>query len=283
MNRLIRFALAALLCAAVPAAAEDIGKALLLTKSGGFQHGPVTEKDGQPSLVETVLREQLAKQGLALDATKNASAINAANLANYKLVLFYTQGDLDKPWTDNGEPMGPDGMTDLANWISGGGGFIGFHSAADTSRPTSADAPATPYTAIVGGAFKSHGRQFSGTVRVATPNHPAIKSVPDGFQLLDEWYVFTHLDTTNMHVLAMLDPSDERAKQEQYNIPTYPIVWCKAQGDGRIFYTAMGHREDVWSNETFLAMLNDAVTWATGGAELKAKPNYDKVIEKFAK
>lgn len=282
MKRLVRFALAALLCAAFPAAAQQ-GKALLLTKSGGFQHGPVTEKDGQPSLAETVLREQLAKHNLTLEETKNASAINAANLANYKLVLFYTQGDLDKPWTDNGEPMGPDGMKDLAAWISNGGAFIGFHSAADTSRPVKAEDPATPYTAIVGGAFKSHGKQFSGTVRVVDPKHAAIKSVPDGFTIADEWYVFTHLDTANMHVLAMLDPGEERAKQEQYNIPAYPITWCKEQGTGRIFYTAMGHREDVWSNETFLAMLNDAVDWATGKGKADAKPNYDKMIEKYAK
>lgn len=282
MTRFIRFAFAALLCAALPAAAEDLGKALLLTKSGGFQHGPVTEKDGQPSLVETVLREHLANHGLALDATKDAGKINAANLANYKLVLFYTQGDLDKEGIDK-MPMGPDGMKDLAAWISAGGGFIGFHSAADTSRPVKADDPATPYTAIVGGAFKSHGKQFSGKVRVVDPNHAAIKSVPDGFMLLDEWYVYTHLDTANMHVLAMLDPADERAKQEQYNIPTYPIVWCKEQGTGRIFYTAMGHREDVWSNETFLAMMNDAITWATGEGKADAKPNYDKMIEKYAK
>lgn len=282
MNRLLRFALAALLCAAFPAAAEDLGKALLLTKSGGFQHGPVTEKDGQPSLVETVLREHLANHGLALDATKDAGKINAANLANYKLVLFYTQGDLDQEGIDK-TPMGPDGMKDLAAWISAGGGFVGFHSAADTSRPVKAEDPATPYTAIVGGAFKSHGKQFSGKVRVVDPKHPAIASVPDGFMLLDEWYVYTHLDTTNMHVLAMLDPGDERAKQEQYNIPTYPIVWCKEQGTGRIFYTAMGHREDVWTNETFLAMMNDAVTWATGNGEADAKPNYDKMIEKHAK
>ncbi len=281
MTRLVPFALAALLCATFPAAAQQ-GKALLLTKSGGFQHGPVTEKDGQPSLAETVLREQLAKHNLTLDATKDASKINAANLANYKLVLFYTQGDLDKEGIDK-TPMGPDGMKDLATFISNGGGFIGFHSAADTSRPVKAEDPATPYTQIVGGAFKSHGKQFSGTVRVVDPKHPAIKAVPDGFKIADEWYVFTHLDTANMHVLAMLDPGDERAQQEQYNIPTYPITWCKEQGTGRIFYTAMGHREDVWSNETFLAMLNDAVDWATGKGKADAKPNYDKMIEKYAK
>jgi type 1 glutamine amidotransferase len=169
-------------------------------------------------------------------------------------------------------------MKALNDWIANGGGFIGFHSAADTSRPASADAPATPYTAIIGGAFKSHGKQFVGTVRVVDPKHPAIAAVPDGFTINDEWYVFTHLDTKNMHVLALLDPAGERANQEQYNIPSYPAVWCKAQGKGRIFYSAMGHREDVWENPTFLQMTADAIGWARGETELNAEPNYKKAV-----
>jgi hypothetical protein len=265
--------------AALPGVAEDsVGKALLLTKSGGFQHGPVAEKDGQPSLVETVLRPMLAEKGYLLDATKNASTINADDLKNYNLVIFYTQGDLDRPWTDNGEPMGPDGMKDLNAWVSNGGGFMAFHSGADTSRPKHLDDPATPYTALVGGAFKTHGQQFVGTVRVVDPDHPAIAAVPDGFQMKDEWYVFTHLDTKHMHVLAMLDPGDEREKQEKYNLPAYPVVWCKAQGEGRIFYNAMGHREDVWENPTFLQCTSDAIDWALGKGEADAAPNYAKVV-----
>jgi type 1 glutamine amidotransferase len=26
----------------------------------------------------------------------------------------------------------------------------------------------------------------------------------------------------------------------------FPISWCKAHGKGRVFYTSLGHREDVW-------------------------------------
>jgi type 1 glutamine amidotransferase len=279
MKSVIRLALAALLCAALPVHAEDQGKVLLLTKSGGFQHDPVAEKDGQPSQAETVLRPLLAKQGLALDATKDANRINAAELAKYKLVIFYTQGDLDKDGLDKHAPMGPDGMKDLSAWIDNGGGFMGFHSAADTSRPATKDDPITPYTTIIGGAFAGHGKQFRGTLKVVDPKHPAIKSVPDGFSVPDEWYTFHHLDTKNMHVLALLDPGDERKTQEMYNVPNYPAVWCKEQGKGRIFYSAMGHRTDVWTNETFLNMVTDAAQWATGHGNADAKPNYDKVVK----
>ncbi len=282
MKTLVRIALAALLCAVLPATAEDLGKALLLTKSGGFQHDTVAEKDGKPSQVETVLREHLAKAGLTLDATKDADRINAAELAKYTLVIFYTQGDLDKDGLDKHAPMGPDGMKDLNAWIDAGGGFMGFHSATDTSRPVKADDPATPYTALIGGAFSGHGKQFRGTLKVVDPKHPAIASVPDGFSILDEWYTFTHLDTKNMHVLALLDPGDERKNQEMYNVPSYPAIWCKAQGKGRIFYSTAGHRNDVWEHETFLKMTDDAIKWTAGGSALNAEPNYAKVVGEHA-
>jgi len=30
----------------------------------------------------------------------------------------------------------------------------------------------------------------------------------------------------------------------------YPIAWCKEYGKGRVFYTSLGHREDVWDPNT---------------------------------
>jgi type 1 glutamine amidotransferase len=278
MKSVIRFALVAVLCAAVPAFAEDAaGKALLLQKSGGFQHDPVKEIDGKPSLAEVTLRGILTKQHMGLDATKDAGRINAKELASYKLVIFYTQGDLDKEGIDK-QPMGPNGMKDLNAWISNGGGFMGFHSAADTSRPASANDPITDYTAMIGGAFAGHGKQFSGAIKVVDAKHPAFGGFKDGYMLLDEWYTFHHLDTKNMHVIALLDPGDERAKQEMYNKPNYPVIWCKAQGKGRIFYSAAGHRPDVWTNPDFQTMVGNAAKWAAGHADLDAKPNYDKVV-----
>ncbi len=29
----------------------------------------------------------------------------------------------------------------------------------------------------------------------------------------------------------------------------YPIAWLQNYGDGRVFYNAMGHREDVWQTQ----------------------------------
>ena len=82
-----------------------------------------------------------------------------------------------------------------------------------------------------------------------------------------------------MHVLAVLDPGAEREKQpDKYNVPNYPIIWCSEYGKGRVYYNAMGHREDVWDNPTFQKSVVDAAHWVLGQGPANAEPNFSKVL-----
>jgi type 1 glutamine amidotransferase len=40
-----------------------------------------------------------------------------------------------------------------------------------------------------------------------------------------------------------------------------------------VFYTAMGHREDVWTNPLFQQILFGGIGWATGNLDADASPN----------
>ncbi len=259
-------------------AEENGGQVLLLSKSQGFQHQPIAEKDGADSQVEIVLRDLLAEHGMTLTATKDAGSINAENLKSSQLVIFYTQGDLRDVGLDGHPAMGPDGVQALTEWIESGGGYMGFHSAADTLRSNGSD-PATPYTKLIGAAFRTHGNQFAGTLRAVDAKHPTMAHLPDGFTIKDEWYLFQQMNTDAIHVLALLVPGEERAKQRKYDLDPYPIGWCRVLGEGRIYYSAMGHRGDVWENETFLSSVDDAVTWVTGEGPARAEPNYADAVQ----
>ena len=59
--------------------------------------------------------------------------------------------------------------------------------------------------------------------------------------MFDEIYQFKNFDRTKVHGLLTLDkhPNDKTPGN-------YPIAWCKDYGKGRVFYTSLGHREDVW-------------------------------------
>lgn len=254
-------------------------KLLFLSKSSGFQHSSITRKYGELSHVEKIVQALAEKYGAEVTLTKDASLINAENLKNYDVVVFYTTGDLTKPGTDEHPPMGENGVAELIDWIKAGGGFMGFHCATDTFHDGT-DGPPSPYTQMIGASFRAHGQQFEGTVQVVDREHAAMESVPTGWKIKDEWYLFRNLDTANIHVLALLDPGEERERQEMYNIPSYPIIWCREFGEGRIYYNAMGHREDVWDNETFQLAVLDAAQWAMGakGRKGDSPPNYDQVV-----
>ena len=268
----------------LPVFAEGAKDLLVLSKSSGFEHSSIVRKDNRgTSHVEEVLNRIAKRIGLEVFGTKDASVIRASELEKLDAVIFYTTGDLTQRGTGkgifggDGEPaMGPTGVADLIRWVEEGGALLGFHPAADTFHdPTGAP---SPYIRLLGGEFLTHGQQFPGRLRIVDPDHPAMAHIPQDWTVLDEWYVFKNMAVDRVHVLALLDPSSDPHGQDAYKRAPYPVIWCAAVGKGRVFYSAMGHREDVWDNPVFQQGLIDALNWALGKTPLDAEPNYDAVV-----
>jgi uncharacterized protein len=186
--------------------------------------------------------------------------------------------------------MSPEGKKMFLEAIANGKGFIGFHCASDTFhsgnrnnpdllRPIDVKDPVDPYIAMVGGEFVGHGSQQKATMRVADKNFPGIEGLEDfGFQ--EEWYSLKNL-APDMHVILVQETTtmvNERGQKEPiYNRAPYPATWVRMEGKGRIFYTSMGHREDVWTNPIFQKVVIAGLNWAAGNAEADVKPNMEQV------
>lgn len=277
----LSLAFAAACATGLSAHAEEAAppKVLFLTKSAGFQHSVITRENDQPGLAETVLSKVVKEMGGEATCTKDASLINAENLKNYNVVVFYTTGILTEAGTDGRPPMGENGMQELQDWLNAGGGFVGFHCASDTFHGEG-DA-VTPYISMLGGEFAGHGTQFFGLFTVLDKEHPAMAPFESPYRVNDEWYYFKNMDEKNVHVLALLNPDKAKEKLGQKVEPysrSYPIAWCKGIGKGRLYYNAMGHREDVWESEVFQKSLAGALTWAKGDAPLNADPNWEQAM-----
>ncbi len=274
------------LCLAAPSLAseaDDPIRVLFVSKSSGYQHSAIKRTDGHPSHVDTVLAQVAADRGFEVTSTKDAGLVNATQLANFDVVIFYTTGDLTRRGDgegfmrgDGNPPMSADGVSDLIAWIEAGGGFVGFHPATDTFHGENDEI--TPYVGMIGGEFLHHGAQFAGIVRVADARHPTMRAIEDGWKIMDEWYLFKNVAQDRIHVLALMDPGEERARQEVYDIDPYPIAWCRELGAGRVLYNAMGHREDVWDHRMFQAWVGDIIEWAAGSGEAAAAPNWGEVV-----
>lgn len=275
-----RFMLGLTLVCALGLHAADGPRVLFFNKSAGFEHSVIKVENDKPNHVETIIRPLVEKMNGTLVATKDGAAINKDNLKNFDVVVFYTTEDLCNSETGDKTPgVGPNGMMELLDWVNEGGGLVGYHCASDTwHRARNQFSPESPYLDMLGGEFRGHGAQFEGTLRVVDANHPTMPHIKDGWTVNDEWYLFTEFQHENMHVLALLDPGEERSKQEKYALPNYPVIWCSTPGKGRVFYNAMGHREDVWENEIFQHAYVDAIQWASGKGEAAATPNFADVV-----
>jgi len=71
-------------------------------------------------------------------------------------------------------------------------------------------------------------------------------------------------------------------KGSDYDRPNFPATWARNHGKGRVFYSSMGHRADVWTNPIFQNLILGALSWATGNVNADIAPNLREVTPQFA-
>jgi type 1 glutamine amidotransferase len=158
-----------------------------------------------------------------------AEKMSPAALSNYDAVIFAnTSGELPLP-----------DKSAFLSWIKSGKGFLGMHAAADTLHEFK------PYLQMLGGEFLTHGGQDEVDAINEDQKCPACLALPAHWKLWDEIYLFQNFERDRVHELLMLDKSPLDGSPGHF-----PISWCKTYGKGRVFYTSLGHREDLWDTQT---------------------------------
>lgn len=146
----------------------------------------------------------------------------------------------------------------LLNWIGEGHGFAAMHSAADTYH----DAPA--YIDMLGNEFLTHGEQAMVDARVETAAHPASSPLGQRFRVFDEIYRFTRSNRGEVTMLLSLDRHPADGLPQAGEPADLPLAWARSYGQGRVFYTALGHREDVWQNVLYQQHILGGIRWVLG-------------------
>lgn len=286
------------------AADEGRKKILFFTKSSGFPHPVVTRKNGELAYAEKLLSEFGGKAGYDVTCSKDGSIFTPDQLKAFDAIAFYTTEDLttnnkgaNHPKDDQGNTMPKEGPQALFDFVASGKGFIGFHCASDTFHSPNyrdhtigkqmklgrdaADKPAdvrTPYIKMVGGEFITHQSQQKATMKVVDKKFPGFEDLED-FNFNEEWYSLANF-SDNLHVLLVQDTDSMKAKGEApYQRNPYPATWAKPYDKGRVFYTNMGHREDVWANPIFQKVVLAGMAWITGKTNADITPNINTVVD----
>ncbi len=271
------------------AAQSNPKKVLFFSKSSGYEHSVIKRQGNKPSFAEQILAEAGPKHGLEFTFSKDGSLFTPEYLAQFDAYFFYTTGLLTEAGTDKNPPMTPAGKAAFLDAIKQGKGFIGTHSATDTfhtgegpgfdtkdrsARYKNYGDHADPYVRMIGGAFIIHGKQQKAKMRVTDQNFPGLKDCGESFETMEEWYSLKDF-SSNLHVLLVQET--EGMVGEPYQRPSYPATWARMHGQGRVFYTSMGHREDVWMSERYQNILFGGIAWAVRNVDADVTPNIDKV------
>jgi type 1 glutamine amidotransferase len=150
----------------------------------------------------------------------------------------------------------------LLNFVSSGKALIGIHAATDTFYKW------PEYGEMIGGYFDGHPWDGRVTLRAEAPGHPLLRMFESqGLTIEDEIYQFrAPYDRTRQRVLLALDTSKTDMAREgiRRTDGDFAISWTRRHGRGRVFYCALGHRDEVYANPHVLRHYLAGIQWALG-------------------
>jgi hypothetical protein len=219
-------------------------RVLYFTYSAGYRHDVIP--------LSAAILTQLGRNSGAFEviASEDLSEFSTANLERYAAVMFYTTGEI---------PMSGVQKTALLNFVRSGRGFLGVHSATDTFY-------AWPdYLDLIGGYFNGHPWHQGVTIEVADAADPVVAFLGNSLQLNDEIYQISDFDYRGSRVLLRLDQGSVDLSKTGVHQRFYgwPLAWKRFFGEGRVFYSALGHEASVWQDPRYQRILTNAILWST--------------------
>jgi len=200
------------------------------------------------------------------DTSDDLAALSESSLSQYDAIVFNNATHLSLP---------PAQRAALLAFVQGGKGVVGIHAASDSF-----------YTwpegqSLLGGAFNSHPWTANDIVAVKLddPGSPLTAGFGGrGFWVKDEIYqIDGPYSRAHVHVLLSLDmvrPENARKPDQLVrNDNDFPIAWIKHQGQGRVFYTSLGHNSEIYRTPQILQHYLDGLQFTLGDLKADTTPS----------
>ena len=191
-------------------------------------------------------------------ASDDMAMFEPAKLADFDAVLFLSSTGLK--FADSAHRQA------LLEFVRSGKGVAGLHAASD-NFPTWPEGQA-----LIGGVFCGHPWTSGevSAVKLDEPKH--VLNLPfggTGFWVREEIYQISGpYSRDRQRVLLSLDMSKPQNARPPEKIKRtdndFPISWVKTEGKGRVFYTSLGHREDIYFVPAILRHMLDGLRFALG-------------------
>jgi glucose/arabinose dehydrogenase len=196
--------------------------------------------------------------GFLVDTTSDANWFTEDKLQNYSAVIFLNNAD------NAGALLNYKQEACFERYIQAGGGYVGIHAASDAEKDW------VWYGQLAGGYFNGHPDEHQLVPLDVKDNaHPSTRHLSSQWTIKDEWYNFKNLNK-NVHVLISIDETKFTGGTTG---PNHPLAWYHEFDGGRAWYTALGHREDLYKNPDFIRHILGGIQYAIGKNK---KPDYTK-------
>lgn len=225
---------------------------LLFSKSTGYRHASSIDTS------KIVLAEMAKKNNWFLYETEEGGVFNPEQLSKFKSVIFNNS---------TGEVINDDQKKALEEYVEKGGSLIGIHGSGDDSHHWE-----WYESNLMGVKFSHHPIvppvQQAEVVLQDFPDSVLRNQLPESWTHTDEWYVFFENPRTKGYkVIYSIDGEKIVTsgnmlwmKDKDFGMgKDHTVAWYKATGQGRTFYTSMGHSPLAWKQKPFLQMLENAL------------------------
>ena len=197
----------------------------------------------EPEPCARIVAGMLEEEGFRVHVDNTTRAFSSPGLASMSLVVpITTMAKIEKNEVEN-----------LTTAMRGGVGLAGFHGGmGDAFRD------AVEYQFMCGGQWVAHpGTIIDYRVNILRRDDPVMQGSED-FDYRSEQY-YMHVDPSNQ-VLATTTFSGEHAGWIDGVV--MPVVWKRRHGEGRVFYSSLGHVAAEFEVPQMRTILRRGMVWA---------------------
>lgn len=229
----------------LPDLPDDTPVVLSFSKTNGFRH-----YDAIPA-AQQMLEGISAEQGWFLYATENNRVFEWELLEKFDLVVLNNS---------SGNLYTAEQRTSLRRYFDEGGGLVALHAAGGD--------PSYDWewyvTELIRAQFVDHPISQhiqSAVLRVRDPGRSIVEHLPSPWVRSDEWYNFEQPPTGRVRVLVDIDETSYDPERSPMG-EDHPLIWTHQVGQGRVFYSALGHTAETYGEPEYRELVSRAMQWA---------------------
>jgi len=159
----------------------------------------------------------------------------------------------------------------LLDYVADGGGIVAYHHAVGGNNNW------PEFTELLGAAYWGHPWNEEVGIKLDDPDHPLLETFAGrNFRLSEEIFQFRDpYSRDKLRVLLSLD-----TETTNMTVPwihrqdgDFALAWVKRYGRGRVFYSAIGHKTEIWWNPNILSFYLDGIQFAMGDLDADTTPS----------